>query len=71
VLLGAVGAGLVRRAREAPRDPVLPAAAAVLGAYAVHLGVDWDWELPALILPVLLLAAAALVRPEPGLDWRQ
>lgn len=70
VLVGALGVGLVRRAREAPRDPVLPAAAAVLGAYAVHLGVDWDWELPALILPVLLLAAAALVRPEPDIDWK-
>ena len=70
----ALAAGLVRRAGESPRDPVLPAAAAVLGAYAVHLGVDWDWELPALILPVLLLAAAALVRPERdlslGLGWR-
>jgi len=66
----AIAVGLVRHARDAPRDPVLPAAAAVLAAFAVHVGVDWDWELPALMLPVLLLAAAALVRPEPDLDWR-
>ena len=70
VFVGAIGVGLVRRAGSDPRDPVLPAAAAVLAAFAVHLGVDWDWEMPALILPALLLAAAALVRPESHLDWR-
>jgi O-antigen ligase len=71
VFIGAIAAGLVRRVSQAPRDPVLPAAAAALAAYAVHVGVDWDWELPALILPALLLAAAALVRPEPDLGWRR
>ena len=52
--------GLLRAARLAPRDPVLPAAAAVLAAFALHVAVDWDWELPAVTLPALLLAAAAL-----------
>jgi hypothetical protein len=66
--MGAVAAGLFRRSREAPSDPVLPAAAAVLAAYVVHLGVDWDWELPGVMAPALLLAAAALTRPEPALD---
>lgn len=73
LLLGfvaAVGGGVVRSARLLPRDPVLPAAAAVLAAAAVHVGVDWDWEQPGVMLPVFLLAAAALVRPEPEIDWR-
>jgi hypothetical protein len=61
----AVAAGTVSAARARPDDPVLPAAAAVMAAFAVHAGVDWDWELPAVTLPVLLLAAAAITRPEP------
>lgn len=59
-LWGAVATGLLRAVRAAPRDPVLPAAAAVLAAFALHVAVDWDWELPAVTLPALLLAAAAL-----------
>ena len=66
--LVAVTLGVVRAARDRPRDPVLPAAAAVLAAAAVHLGVDWDWEQAGVMMPVLLLAAAALVRPEPEID---
>jgi hypothetical protein len=64
----ALVAGVVAAARDNPRDPVLPAAAAVLTAFLVHAGVDWDWEIPAVTLPALLLAAAALVRPEPDID---
>jgi hypothetical protein len=59
-------AGIAAAVRAAPRDPVLPAAAAVVAAFVVHAGVDWDWELPGVTLPVLLLAAAALARPEPN-----
>lgn len=68
VMIAATALGVVAAARGAPRDPVLPAAAAVLAAFAVHAGVDWDWEQPAVTLPVLLLAAAALVRPEADID---
>jgi O-antigen ligase len=71
VFLVSIAAGVVSRARAVPLDPVLPGAAAVLAAYAVHVGVDWDWELPALILPALLLAGAALVAPEPDLTWHR
>jgi hypothetical protein len=69
-LVAAIALGVVAAARELPRDPVLPAAAAVLAAAAVHVGVDWDWEQPGVMLPVLLLAAAALTRPEPDIDWK-
>lgn len=58
-----VGGGLRRRWRAAPDDPLLAAAAAVLAAFAVHAGVDWDWEVPAVTLPALLLAAAGVQRP--------
>lgn len=30
--------------------------------WAVHAGVDWDWEMPAVTLPVFALAAAGLAR---------
>jgi hypothetical protein len=68
-LLGAfvacVAGGLRRRFRAAPGDPLLAAGAAVLGAFAVHAGMDWDWEMPAVTLPALLLAAACVQRPAP------
>jgi hypothetical protein len=63
---GSVVGGLRRRFREAPDDALLAAAAGALAAYAVHAGVDWDWELPAATLPALLLAAAAIQRPDPA-----
>ncbi|MEA2443750.1 MAG: hypothetical protein QOJ12_1042 [Thermoleophilales bacterium] len=63
--IASLAAGIATALRAAPRDPVLPAAAAVVAACIVHAGVDWDWELPGVTLPVLLLAAAALARPEP------
>jgi O-antigen ligase len=60
-----VAGGLRRRFRAAPGDPLLAAGAAVLGAFAVHAGLDWDWEMPAVTLPALLLAAACVQRPAP------
>jgi hypothetical protein len=34
--------------------------AAGLSVWAFHAGLDWDWEMPAVTLPALLLAAAAV-----------
>lgn len=42
--------GMARRTRA-------PAAIAALAVYATHAGLDWDWELPALTLFALVLAA--------------
>ena len=61
--MAAVLAGLRRGRREAPGDPFLVAAAAVLCAVAVHAGLDWDWEMPTVALPALLLAAGVTARP--------
>ena len=38
--------------------------AAGLAAWACHAGLDWDWEMPAVTLPALLLAAAAIAWSE-------
>jgi hypothetical protein len=57
-LLGGV-AGAARRAR-------VPAATAALAAWAVHAGVDWDWELPALTLVAVLLAGRVIAAAEPA-----
>jgi hypothetical protein len=67
-LFGAVLAGLARRARAVPDDPLLGAGAAVLAAFAVHAGVDWDWEMPSVTLPALALAAAAAQPPAQRAD---
>jgi hypothetical protein len=46
--------------------PALPGAAAALAAYALHAGLDWDWELPALTLVALALAGRLIAAGEPG-----
>jgi hypothetical protein len=38
------------------------AAGAALAAWAVHAGVDWDWEMPGLTLVAVLLAGAVIAR---------
>ncbi|MDQ3587041.1 MAG: O-antigen ligase family protein [Actinomycetota bacterium] len=58
--LGTGVVGLVRLGRRRPGDPLLLAATAVLVAFAIHAGVDWDWEMPAVTLVALLLLAAVL-----------
>ena len=45
--------------------PALPGAAAALAAFALHAGIDWDWELPALTLVALALAARLIAAGEP------
>lgn len=59
--LGALVAGLLWRMRGAER----PTYAAILAAtvvWAVHAGVDWDWELAAVTIWVFGLAGFALTR---------
>jgi hypothetical protein len=46
--------------------PALPGAAAALATYAVHAGIDWDWEMPALTLVALALAGRLIAAAEPG-----
>jgi O-antigen ligase len=52
--------GLAAAARRSYReDPALVTGwCAALAVFALHAGLDWDWEMPAVTLPALLLAAA-------------
>jgi hypothetical protein len=66
--LGVVGLALVLVVLCVPflalrerRGDVEVAAAASLAAFVVHAGLDWDWELPVLVLTGLSCAAALLV----------
>jgi hypothetical protein len=57
--------GLVRRGT----GPLTPAAAGAYATLLVHAGLDWDWELPAVVIAGLACAAAVLLgedeQPEP------
>src|SRR5436190_9187896 len=70
--LAAAFAGVVLCAREALHpDPSLAAGAVAAGTtWALHTGIDWDWEMPAVSLLALVLAglliAAAEARSRPG-----
>lgn len=59
VVLGAFGWGAIRMARGPARHAgglVL----AVVATWAIHAGVDWDWEMPALTIGVFALGGAVL-----------
>jgi O-antigen ligase len=64
LLLGAFVVGVAVCARRLTlRDAALAAGpCAALAVLALHAGIDWDWELPALSLPGLLLAGAVIAR---------
>jgi len=61
-LLAAFLAGVAWAARDALRLAPGLAAGPTAGAalMAAHAAIDWDWEMPAVILPVLLLSGALL-----------
>jgi O-antigen ligase len=69
VLVGilAVLAGRMRR----PERPLYAAAFAVALAWTIHAAIDWDWEMPAVTLPVFALAGAALGGASPGRTARR
>jgi O-antigen ligase len=58
-LVAAVLVGLARRARGAQRSLYGALLAAGL-VWAVHAGVDWDWEMPVVTLPFFAAAGLAL-----------
>ena len=70
--LGLVGLALLlallggRRRRGRRAGPALAGAVAALAAFALHAGIDWDWELPALTLVALALAGLVLATSPAG-----
>jgi O-antigen ligase len=69
LFLGMFVGGLAAAARRALRegDPLAPGAYAVCVAWLLHATIDWDWQLPAVTLPALVLAGGLLAASERGL----
>ena len=59
--------GVVVRAGIGRDEEWATPALAVVAAYAVHAAADWDWQLPAATLPVVVASAALLARPSRAL----
>ncbi|MEP6811950.1 MAG: O-antigen ligase family protein [Actinomycetota bacterium] len=53
MLLAPLRGALARR-----RAPYVPAAVAAYAAFLVHAGLDWDWEIPAVVVAALCCAGA-------------
>ena len=51
----------------ARRQPFVPAAIGAYAAFLVHAGVDWIWEVPAVTVAALLVAAAVLAAATPSM----
>jgi O-antigen ligase len=60
--LGGIAAAARRALRQAA--PLAPAAFAGCTAWLLHASIDWDWQLPAVTLPALLLAGGLLAESE-------
>jgi hypothetical protein len=66
LLLLTVALVLPLRRVIAARDAALvPAAAAAYVAFLLHAGLDWDWEMPAVIVTAIACAAALLLADTP------
>jgi O-Antigen ligase len=60
-----VGAlGVAGRRALAQRASLAPGAVAVCVAWLLHAAIDWDWQLPAVTLPALVLAGGLLAAGE-------
>jgi hypothetical protein len=62
LVVGGVLVGLATRIRG-PDRALYAALFALTLAWAVHQAIDWDWQMPAVTLPVFMLAGLALARP--------
>jgi hypothetical protein len=61
VALVGIAGGAARRARGRERA-VYAAVIAIVAAWALGAGLDWEWEMPAVTIPVFVLGGAALAR---------
>ena len=58
LFLGGLLAGAVTRLRARATRPAAAIAVATLAGWLVHSAVDWDWQMPAVMVPVMALTAA-------------
>jgi O-antigen ligase/polysaccharide polymerase Wzy-like membrane protein len=59
-----LGVGLAGR-RSLQRHPELaPGACAALAVFGLHATIDWDWQLPAVTLPAIVMAGALIAASE-------
>lgn len=65
VLLVAALAAAAAAIARLRRQPLVPFAGALFAAYLVHAVVDWDWQVTAVTLPVLLCVGAVCAGGEP------
>jgi hypothetical protein len=59
VLVAALLLAPLRGVRRHRHAPYVPAALGAYTAFLVHAGLDWDWEMPAVVVAALCCAAAA------------
>ncbi len=66
VLLGLFLGGVAVCGRNALRAhaPLAPGACAVCAAWLLHASIDWDWQMPAVTLPALVLAGGLLAETD-------
>lgn len=63
LMIGGIGAAAARALR---RDDLLaPGAAAAATVFILHAAIDWDWQLPAVTLPAIVLAGGLIAASEP------
>ncbi len=65
LVVGGILAGLALRIRGPDRG-IYAALFAMVLAWGIHQAVDWDWQMPAVTLPIFILAGLALARPRDG-----
>jgi hypothetical protein len=65
LLLAFIVAVLVRAASRLSTRDRLPyaTACALVTVWALHAGIDWDWEMPAVTLPIFAICGFVLARP--------
>jgi len=69
LVLLAVGLGLpLAIGVRARRHPLVPCALAAYAGFLAHAGVDWDWELPAVMFAGLICGAALLAAARRGAE---
>ncbi len=65
LLVGVIVAILIRTVGQArgPNRPLYAAVFALMLIWALHTGIDWDWEMPAVTLPFFALGGFMMARP--------